>query len=32
MAIEGESPVSENNLTLLEVFPEYHWERKPGGK
>ena len=29
---EGDSPVGENNFMLLEVFPEYHWERKPGGK
>ena len=29
---EGESPVGENNLTLLGIYPEYHRERKPCGK
>ena len=30
-AKEGDSPVNENNVTLLIVLLEYHRERKPCG-
>jgi hypothetical protein len=29
---EGESPVNENDFTLLGIFPEYRQKRKLGGK